>query len=286
MLVGRPSETAQRVAERRAAHQMFDEPRVFEDPWARTIIGAQAEAALLGNAHKETASIYSTSLRFFMALRSRLAEDALARAVARGVEQYVVLGAGLDTFAYRNPYPALTVFEVDFPATQAWKRARLAEVSLGMGAAPPNLRFVPVDFEHQTLRHALSEAGFHADQPACFSWLGVVPYLTRAAAMDTLAYIGSLPAGSGVVFDYTVPSHTLPQAERTLVEALARKVARVGEPFQCSILPGDLEAELRARGFQHITLLDRPALNAHYLQGRTDGFQFRGGMGQLASAWT
>jgi len=282
MLVGRPSETAQRVAERRAAHQIFDKPRIFEDPLARTIIGAQAETELLGSAHKETASIYATSMRFFMALRSRVAEDALAQAVARGIKQYVVLGAGLDTFAYRSPYADLTVYEVDFPATQEWKRARLAEVGL---TTPHNIRFVPVDFEHQTLRHGLSQAGFRTDEAAFFSWLGVVPYLTRTAAMATLADIGRLPAGSGVVFDYTVPSHTLPEAERAVVEALARKLARVGEPFQFWIIPEDLEKELRTRGFQRITLLDRPAMNAHYLEGRADGFQFRGGMGQLACAW-
>src|SRR5262249_7097362 len=148
----------------------------------------------------------STHLRAFIAARSRYAEDELALAVKRGVRQYVILGAGLDTFAYRNPYPesALSVFEVDHPATQAWKRARLKEAGIPL---PIDLTFAPVDFEEQTLAGGLRDAGYDPSLSAFFSWLGVTPYLTIEGMMATLRFIASAPIGSGGVFDYvTSPS--------------------------------------------------------------------------------
>ena len=145
---GRPSRTAQRVAVRRASHQLLDRPLVFEDPFAMTIIGPDAAAATAAKGDHRVSSAF----RAFMAVRSRYSEDELANAVARGVRQYVVLGAGLDTFAWRNPFDGLRVFEVDFPATQHWKRQRLANVGMG---EPESLTFAPVDFESQTLADGL-----------------------------------------------------------------------------------------------------------------------------------
>lgn len=133
---GRPSRTAQGTANLRAAHQLMDHPRIFDDPLALRIIGVQAEAAVRANAGRGPLA----SFRPFVAVRSRYAEDELARAVQRGVHQYVVLGAGLDTFAYRNPYPGLRVFEVDHPATQAWKRGRLQDAGI---AVPSHSRLRP-----------------------------------------------------------------------------------------------------------------------------------------------
>src|ERR1019366_6452264 len=132
--------------------------------------------------------------RLFMAARSRYAEGRLAASVAQGVNQYVVLGAGLDTFAYRNPFPALRVFEVDFPATQQWKLTMLKNAAI---AVPENLSFVALDLEHKTLAASLAEAGFAADRPSFFSWLGVIPYLTLDAFRATLETIAQLPVGSG-----------------------------------------------------------------------------------------
>jgi methyltransferase (TIGR00027 family) len=123
----------------------------------------------------------------FVAARSRYAEDQLAQAVEQRVAQYVVLGAGLDTFAYRNPHAAyLRVFEVDRPATQAWKLERLQAAGI---AVPPELQFVPVDFERQTLATGLEQGGFDSGSPAFLSWLGVTPYLTRESCMATLRFI-------------------------------------------------------------------------------------------------
>src|SRR6202035_6128756 len=178
MQEGKFSKTAHRVAIRQAAHQLLDQPRVLDDPLALRIIGSQAEQELRSNPREHHA--FSRAFRAFMAARSRYAEDELARAVAHGVTQYVVLGAGLDTFAYRNPHPGLRVFEVDHPATQAWKREQLQAANI---AIPPSLTFVPIDFELQTLADGLSRSGFNANAAAFFSWLGVTPYLTREACM-------------------------------------------------------------------------------------------------------
>lgn len=158
-------------------------------------------------------------LRFLVLLiatRARFAEDVIADAVRRGVRQVVVLGAGLDTFAYRHPYEGdgLRVFEVDHPSTQEWKRERLAAAGI---PEPASLTFVPVDFESTKLPDGLAAAGFDASSPAAFSWLGVVQYLTDAAVYATLDLIAALPAGSDVVFDYSEPPEEMaPEArERT-----------------------------------------------------------------------
>ena len=179
-----PSLTAWRVALERAAHQIFDRPRVLEDPVALAIVGERGVAEIRGAALRYGLPP-SRYLRAFLVARSRVAEEALAAALSCGVRQYVVLGAGLDTFAYRNPYPtsALKVFEVDHPATQEWKRRQLAAAGL---AIPESLTFVPVDFESEALAARLSSAGFRAGEPAFFSWLGVTMYLTRTPVLDTI----------------------------------------------------------------------------------------------------
>jgi len=162
MQTGRASRTALKVAIRRAAHQLIDLPRVLDDPIAVRLVGNGFARDMERAMHK-----VARDFRLFMAARSRHAEDRLSATVAQGVNQYVVLGAGLDTFAYRNPFPSLQVFEVDFPATQQWKRDLLAEADLSI---PANLTFVPLDFEQKrspraslrrpsTLTPQLSSAG-------------------------------------------------------------------------------------------------------------------------------
>src|SRR6185436_10266000 len=159
---GEPSRTARGAALQRAALQLLETPPVFEDPLALRIFGAEGVAWLGRNLDRYRTNS-SRFMRAFLVMRSRYAEDELARAVAGGVQQYVVLGAGLDTFAYRNPHRNLRVFEVDHPSTQAWKRRRLQEQSIEL---PHSLTFAPVDFETQTLADGLRSAGFRADRPA------------------------------------------------------------------------------------------------------------------------
>ncbi len=165
----RPSRTALRVALRRAAHQLYDaKPLVFDDPVAVAILG-DAYGQELRRTPTRPDRPFSVGLRAFLVARSRYAEDMLARAVAAGVTQYVLLGAGLDTFAHRNSYAGLRVFEVDHPATQQWKRELLEAGSL---PAPQKLTYVPVDFERQTLSEELASAGFQEEVPAffCVAW--------------------------------------------------------------------------------------------------------------------
>jgi methyltransferase (TIGR00027 family) len=266
------------VAIRRAAHQVVDRPPVLDDPIAVRLVGAGYRGKMGRASHR-----VGRDARAYMAGRSRYVEDQLAEAVAHGVTQYVVLGAGLETFAYRNPYPSLRVFEVDFPATQEGKRMMLAEAAI---AVPASLTFVPLDFEHQTLGEGLAEAGFDARRPAFFGWLGVVPYLTLEAFRATLGTIAQLPAGSAVSLDYALAPETLSPAGHTAFEALAGRVAAAGEPFRLFFTPETMELELRRAGFQRFEQLDYEQINERYFKERADGLRLSAvGLGMLATAW-
>jgi methyltransferase (TIGR00027 family) len=275
---GKASKTALRVAIRRAAHQLMEQPRILDDPIAVPLIGSAYARDLERASHK-----VARDFRAFMAVRSRYVEDQLAEAVSKGVKKYVVLGAGMDTFAYRNPFPSLKVFEVDFPATQAWKRAMLDQAAI---AVPETVTFVPLDFEHKTLAAGLAEAGFLSSAPAFFGWLGVVPYLTLAAFRATLETIAQLPAGSAVSFDYAVAPETLSKVGRTAFDALAGRVAAAGEPFQLFFTPETMESELRRAGFHRIEQLNSDDLNERYFKNRADGLKLsQVKLGVLVTAW-
>jgi methyltransferase (TIGR00027 family) len=275
---GKASRTALRVAIRRAAHQLVDHPPVLNDPIAVRLIGSEYARDLERASHT-----VARDFRAFMAARSRYAEDHLHIAVGAGTRQYVVLGAGLDTFAYRNPFPDLHVFEADFPATQRWKQEVLAEAGIKI---PANLAFVPLDLEHKSLLDNLTECGFDAAQPAFFSWLGVAPYLTLEAFRATVTAIAQLPAGSGVTFDYVFPPETLTPKRREIFDRLAERVATAGEPFQLFFAREQVDAELRHAGFRRIEQVDHEGLNKLYFQGRADGLKLSPvGIGMLATAW-
>jgi len=280
MQQGVPSRTAQRVALRRAAHQLLDAPLVFADPLAVRIVGAEDERALRADPSRLDTTAFDRGLRAFAAARARFVEDRLARAVEDGLAQFVVLGAGLDTFAYRNPFGGLRVFEVDHPDTQAWKRSRLEEVGV---APPPSATYVAVDFGSSDWFGPLCAAGFRDDRPAAFSWLGVVTYLTLDAVRATLRRIGSLPRGSFVIFDYGVSRALLTEWQRAILDAAAARVAAIGEPFVTFFDPPDLERELRAAGFTAVEQLGPEEINARYFSGRSDGLR-AGGMARIASA--
>jgi len=259
--------TALGAAAHRAAHQILEKPHVFDDPLAAKILGQEGEAALRAKLDRATEG---APLRAFIAARSRFAEDRLHDALERGVRQYVVLGAGLDTSAYRNAglAPDLRIFEVDHPATQAWKRTCLASAGI---AIPPLLAFVPLDFERRTLREDLEAGGLRPGEPAFFSWLGVVPYLERSAILETLGLIASwLPSGTEVVLDYGEPPSAFDPALRAVYEARAQRVADIGEPWRTFFEPDDIARELRRAGFADVEDLGAAALNARYFAGRAD----------------
>jgi methyltransferase (TIGR00027 family) len=281
MRQARPSRTAYMVAMRRAAHQIFDDPKVFDDPLAVAILGPGTEERL--RSESRFLNRMGRAVRASMAARSRYAEDQLARAVERGTKQYVILGAGLDTFAYRNSHASrdLRVFEVDHPATQEWKRQHLAMAGI---AIPESMTFAAVDFERQTLAEGLCKAEFDAAQPAFFSWLGVTMYLARETVMDTLQFVASGVPGGGVVFDYMVPRETLSWAGQLVHTALSRRVANAGEPFQTFFAPSELRAELETMGFHSIENLGATEINSRYFASRVDGLCVPGLLGRFISA--
>ena len=273
------SMTARAVASRRAAHQILDHPPlVLNDPIAVPILGPEFFADPVRHSDPR-----SRAFRAWMVGRSRFVEDHLALAVAAGVSQYVILGAGLDTFAYRNPFPELRVFEVDFPSTQEFKRTMLAAATI---AEPESLTFVPLDFEHQTLPTAFTEAGFNTSKPAFFSWLGVIPYLTLEAFRATIDWIATMPAGSGIALDYSLAAEELSPRMQAARKSLAQRVAAAGEPFQLFFHTQQMQNELNSAGFHHIEQADSMELNRRYFSGRTDGLALpEEGLGKLAAAW-
>jgi methyltransferase (TIGR00027 family) len=269
MQIGQPSQTALGAAAHRAVHQSLEGGVIFADPFALQILGDDARTRLSDMAGDPA----HRPMRLFIAARSRFSEDTMAACVVRGVRQIVVLGAGLDTFSLRNPHAELgaRVFEVDYPATQAWKRERLRQAGLDL---PATLTFAPVDFERQSLLEGLSAAGFRADQPAYFQWLGVVPYLTREAIVSTLDLVAGI-AGSEVVFDYSEPFENLPPAMRANVAAIAERAASIGEPWLSLFNPADMAALLQARRFGEFRDVTRAELAQRYYgvlgEGLTSG---------------
>ena len=255
-----PSRTAFAAAMHRAAHQVLEGGRIFADPLALRILGMEVEAV----AQHAAARAGARGMRLFIALRSAFAESTLVRGVeARGVRQAVILGAGLDTFAYRQPCgDGLRVFEVDHPATQAWKQQRLVDAGI---VAPASLVFAPVDFERDLLLDGLEAVGFNPRWRTFFSWLGVVPYLDATAVANTLACIAGLSGGSEVVFDYGEPPPALSPELRPHHEALAARVAAVGEPFKSYFEPAPLAAQLGALGFTQVEDWDVTALLERHL---------------------
>ena len=232
-------------------------------------------------------------MRAWVVARARLAEDMLAAALqsprrgnvspataapASSGLQYLVLGAGLDTFALRNPYPQVRVFEVDHPATQAWKLRKLAASGLDL---PASARLVPVDFERENLAQELFQAGFDSEVPTITAWLGVVPYLTIEAFRATVGLLGRLASGSAAVFDYGQPRAVLPPQEQLMRDSLAARVAQAGEPFQIFFTPEMLKQELALGGLRVAEDLGSTELNERYFTNRTDGLALLGSSGRL-----
>jgi methyltransferase (TIGR00027 family) len=247
----------------RAAHQIFDAPRIFEDPLALAILGPKATGRIRAGEGRFNGH-YARALRAFLVARSRLAEEALAEAVGRGVRQYVLLGAGLDSFAHRNPHAAtgLRVFEVDHPATQEWKRQLVSSARL---RSPDSLVYVAVDFETQALAERLLANGFHADQPAFFAWLGVTMYLSSDAIAETLRFVAQTRVTrSGIIFDYLTMPPPYALLRRWGVRMLMRRVAAAGEPWRSFLDPAQLDAELKRMGYATVRDFGPDEINARF----------------------
>ena len=266
-----PSQTALAAAAHRAAHQILEQGRIFADPLAVRILGRDPESI----ASEAKGDPSRRLMRIFIAVRTRFAEDALAAAVERGLRQVVVLGAGLDTYAYRNPFrDRLRIFEVDHPATQEWKRQRLADAGIPL---PSSLTFAPVDFERETLAEGLAAAGFDPAQQTFFTWLGVVMYLTEQSVWSTLEFIASLPGGAHVVFDYSNPPDTFSPDGRLAHDRRAARVAELGEAWLSYFDTDQLRARLTALGFAEIEDLGPPQIAARYFPNRVSALPDKGG---------
>jgi methyltransferase (TIGR00027 family) len=263
-----PSKTALAVAILRAVHQMLDaSPKILDDPVSAQLLmpGLLREVRAHLDPYRAPRAL---ALRAHVLLRSRYAEDRLAQAVARGVRQYLLLGAGLDTFAYRQPAWAsrLRIFEADQPASQRDKRQRLESAHI---TPPANVEFVPLDFETTSLAAGLRASRFDPGQPTFIAWLGVMVYLTPAAAEAVFQFAASLPRGSEIVFTFSQPADTFNPARSN--PGLAERAAQLGEPWITRVTPAALTAQLRGLGFSAVSLPTPAELTERYLQGRTDG---------------
>jgi methyltransferase (TIGR00027 family) len=267
-----PKPSAHMVAVQRAVHQLVDHPLLFEDALALRILGPTNEKAL-----RESISQFqdpmNRGLRTSLVVRSRLAEDELAKAIDSGVRQVVILGAGLDTLAYRNRGNQVRFFEVDLPETQTWKRQCLAAANI---VALNNVTFVPIDFQTSTLAQGLAEAGFIANNATFFIWLGVVMYLDEVAIKEPLRFISNCSSGSAVILDYVVPTSSLPPVMRAPIDVMMKYVAGQREPWKSFYEPHILAAELNQLGFRAVYNFTPQELNQRYLSDRIDGLQLNG----------
>jgi methyltransferase (TIGR00027 family) len=268
----KPSRSALVSVIRRAIHQLYDDdPKIFVDP-PGVRLAEETDPALFATLRDARSTPLQTLIRAQHVVRCRFAEDELTRSVTRGITQYVLLGAGLDTFAFRQPpfARALRIFEVDHPATQAWKRERLAALEL---SDPPNLCWAPLDFERETLAEGLAVAGFDFTRPSFFSWLGVTMYLTRAAIDTTLGVVAALPAPSTITLTFTLPDDDLAGIDLELAQTLAQSSAKAGEPWLSRFHPDELRGHLLDLGFSSVFYLTPPEVTTRYLSGRQDGLR-------------
>jgi methyltransferase (TIGR00027 family) len=245
-----PSQTALTAAAARAAHPIVDQPpHIFTDHLAEQLLGQQADEFISYHRARGGHPVLSAA-RAQATCRSRYTEDRLAEAAAQGIRQYVILGAGLDSFAYRRSTPAsLQVFEADHPATQEWKRDQLARAGIPI---PDGTAFVPTDFEHGELAIQLCSAGFDPARPALVSWLGVTMYLTQPAISQTLAELGTLAPGTELITDYMLPASLRDQDGQSYADQVAPIAAQHGEPWLTCLTPDEMSAQLAAHGFGQV----------------------------------
>ena len=265
-----PSQTAQVAAMCRSVHAIRGaEPKLLADNFARPLLGFADDQSLLDHFDAQPLSRFP-GIDTVFALRNRYAEDELAANLDGGTTQYVILGAGLDSFAYRRPdlLERLDVFEVDHPGSQEWKRHRLGELEL---VDPPRLHRVAVDFEHDVLSRRLEACGFDRRRPVFASLLGVSQYLIPDALSQTLRDIAALSeAGCTLVMEHIPPFSLLDEAERAPLERATAGYAEIGEPWLTFLTNSEIAALLRQSGFGHVAPLDRRDLEARYLASRPE----------------
>ena len=271
--VDRTSRTANLAACVRAYHSRWHESPIFDDVYAYDMISsfwrAIARYRLLSHIVVHTVFRAFRPIHTEIVLRARYAEDRLMDALAAGVEQYVILGAGLDSFSMRQQgiTETLRIFELDHPATQAMKRDKVSSV---FGGIPANLVFVPIDFETDHLDDALVRADFDPQTPSFFSWLGTTYYLTKDAIRETLSRIAGVAApGSRMVLDYKIERDLVPEESLPFADKLDRFVARRGEPMISTFTPEELQDVMSGFGFAEMENIPADAQKRLYLRNRS-----------------
>jgi len=268
-LVAAPDNTAVRVALWRALHLEIDSPpHVFQDKLGLALAAPEEDWR-----RRPDMSEFTRPFRASIVARSRFVEDLVTAQAEQGVRQYVVLGAGLDTFAQRHSELAsrMLVFEIDQPAAQAWKRQRLIELGFGI---PPYLRLVPVDFESgDDWWERLAADGFNPRQPAVIASMGVSMYLTREAILATLRQVASLAAGSTLVMSFLLPIELTDPEVRPGIERAAAGAKASGTPFISFFTPREMLALARDAGFKEVRHVSASTLAQRYFSERTDGLR-------------
>ena len=257
------SQTALGTAYLRAAHQLLDgDPKLLDDPVAITLLGPDALSRIRANAHAYRTPI-AESLRAHVVLRSRFAEDRLAEAVNRGITQYILLGAGLDTFAFRQPQWAqsLRLLEVDHVQTQLLKRQLMNAADL---PPPANVSYLSIDFEHESLQECLLRHDVALDEATFFSWLGVTMYLQEPAIDAVLRFVAGFPAGSEIVLTFAQP----PDEKADGTAWVAARTAAMNEPMVSFFTPAAMEIKLRRAGFSGIEFLSPKESEIRYFSQR------------------
>ncbi|RFP14885.1 MULTISPECIES: SAM-dependent methyltransferase [unclassified Duganella] len=268
-----PKPSAWMTATLRAAHQLYDQPLILRDAIALRILGGERETQLRADEERQRHPL-AVAMRATLVVRARLAEDSWQAAHRQGVNQYVILGAGLDTYAYRaDCTPSARLYEVDLPAMQQWKRACLRAADI---AEPAALTYVTTDFEQSSLSADLLLAGLADDAPSCFSWLGVTMYLQPDSVMRTLQDIAACPPGSSIVFDYCVHDSQLTETERMGLRVVTSALAAQGEHLVSAFDPQALEHMLRQYGYSQVEHFGAQELSDRYLSERTDGLRLSG----------
>ena len=266
-----PSRTMFRTAIRRATHQILDNPLILHDPIALQVLPEAADPHFVATMQNGVVPD-PVLLRSLFVLRSRFAEDRLALAAARGIRQYVMVAAGLDTFPWRQPDYArsMQLFAVDRPASLVFRRQRLRERGF---AQPANLDDVPVDLEQDNLAEKLVCHGFDNTVPSFFSMLGVAQYLSAQAVDSALRAVASLPKESEIVFSFALPDDSLSGEDLQAVRLSAISTGVVGEPWRTRLRPDELIVQLGHLGFGAVFHLSPSLARQRYFGGRCDALR-------------
>lgn len=278
MDTAKPSETAQFAAAHRAYHFKHHRPAILEDTAASWLLGPPLSTILrvapLRWLFWRPLLSKVRPISAFIVVRSRYVEDSLQQIIRDGCRQYVILGAGLDSWALRHDEPGVTVFELDHPATQQWKENRIRS---RLGALPSHLVLIPVDFERQSIAGALRGQGFDPGSRVFVSWLGTICYLTRGAIEEAFSSLARIAApGSRIAFDYFQPRSTMSPADLALFEVLDEGGARRGEPMRTLLAAEDMAEILHSTGFHVVEDLSASEIRQRYLAQRPDGLDIPG----------